>query len=127
MFAFFVDQGFPRFGVLHDKFIGPISVKTRRKLAPNLVNLLLKKHNRAISLQQAFEWGMQALQGSFARMKSRLTSSKVKRHEILRSIVLLHSFRTKLVGLNQIATVLNPQYEQYVSLEGYDCVARYFG
>jgi hypothetical protein len=126
MYAFCVDQGFPRSGPLHDKFIGPISAKTRRKLAPNLVNLLLEKHNRAISLRQASEWGMRALQGSFSRLKSRLTSSKTKRQEILHAIVLLHNFRTEYVGLNQITTVFNPQYEQYVALDGYDRIARYF-
>jgi hypothetical protein len=30
------------------------------------------------------------------------------------------------VGLNQIATVFNPHYEQYINLDGYDRIARYF-
>lgn len=30
------------------------------------------------------------------------------------------------MGLNQIATVFNPEYEQYINLDGYDRIARYF-
>ena len=30
------------------------------------------------------------------------------------------------MGINQIATVFNPEYEQYINLEGYDRIARYF-
>ena len=126
MYAFCADQGFPRSDALHDKFIGPISEKTSRKLAPNLVNLLSEKHNKAISLRQSSEWGMRALQGSFSRLQSSLTSNKRKRHEILSAIVLLHNFRTEYVGLNQIATVFNPFYKQCVYLDGYDRIARYF-
>ena len=29
-------------------------------------------------------------------------------------------------GLNQIATVFNPHYDQYVNVDGYDRIARYF-
>lgn len=35
--------------------------------------------------------------------------------------------QTKLVGLNQIATVFNPHYEQYFNFENYDRISRYFG
>jgi hypothetical protein len=41
-------------------------------------------------------------------------------------VVLLHNFRTHYVGLNQIATVFNPLYEQYVNIENYDRIARYY-
>ncbi len=30
------------------------------------------------------------------------------------------------MGVNQIATVFNPEYEQYINLDGYDRIARYF-
>jgi hypothetical protein len=80
-----------------------------------------------VSLRQSSEWGMRALQGTFARLKSRLTSDKVKRGEIVLSIALLHNYRTELIGLNQISTVFNPEYEEYISLDGYDRIARYFG
>jgi hypothetical protein len=121
-----VDQGFPRSGDLFDKFVGPISKKRRRKLSPILKQLLLNQHNRYVSLRQASEWGMRALQGSFSRLKSRLPSDLQTRKEIIESIVLLHNFRTHHVGLNQIATVFNPHYVQYFNLEGYDRIARYY-
>ena len=78
------------------------------------------------SLRQAAEWGMRALQGSFSRLKARLSSDKKKRGMIVLSIILLHNFRTEHVGLNQIATVFNPEYEQYINLENYDRIRDYF-
>ena len=69
---------------------------------------------------------MRALQGSFARLKARLTSNKEKRFKIILAIVLLHNFRTRHVGLKQIATVFNPHHDQYVNLNGYDKIRRYY-
>ncbi len=122
-----VDQGFPRSGDLLDKFVGPMSEKRRRKLSPILRGALLELHNLYVSLRQAAEWGMRALQGTFSRLKSRLTSCKVKRRLIIIGIILLHNFRPELVGLNQIATAFNPHYAQYVNIDGYDRIARYYG
>ena len=126
VFALCVDQGFPRTGELMDRFVGPLSKKTRRQLAIELRELLLARHALYISLRQSSEWGMRALQGSFPRLKSRLTSNKLKRSKVILSIILLHNFRTKLVGLNQINTVFNPHYDQYINLENYDRIAQYF-
>lgn len=61
---------------------------------------------------------MRALQGSFARLKSRLTSDKKKRKHIMQCITLLHSYRTEGVGLNQIQIVFDPEYEQYLTWMG---------
>jgi hypothetical protein len=69
---------------------------------------------------------MRALQGSFTRLKSRLPSNKTKRKEIIFTICLLHNFRTHVVGLNQIATVFNPEYEAFINMENYDRIARYY-
>ena len=44
----------------------------------------------------------------------------------MRCICLLHNFRTELVGLNQIAAVFNPEYDQYINLDGYDRIAKFF-
>ncbi len=121
-----VDQGFPRSGDLFDKFVGPLSVNARKNLAPVLRQHIIEQHNIYVSLRQSSEWGMRALQGSFSRLKSRLTSNADKRHNIILGIVLLHNFRTEFVGLNQIATVFNPHYEQYVNIDGYDRIARYY-
>jgi hypothetical protein len=79
-----------------------------------------------VSLRQSSEWGMRALQGTFVRMKSRLTSNKRKRRQILTVIILLHNFRTDVVGLNQIATVFNVEYESYLNIRNYDRIAQYY-
>ena len=60
-YALCVDQGFPRSGDLHDRFVGPMSKKMKKKLSPELAAYLLPLHERYISLRQASEWGMRAL------------------------------------------------------------------
>jgi hypothetical protein len=125
-YALCVDQGFPRSGPLRGKFVGLISKKRRARLAPELRNYLLRLHAVYVSLRQAAEWGKRALQGTFSRLKSRLPSNKWRRHEIILSVLLLHNFRTHYVGLNQISTVFDYHYEQYLNLNTYDRIARYF-
>lgn len=124
-YAICVDQGFPRSGPLFERFVGPLSRRMRRRLAPAL-RILLVLHAVYISLRQASEWGMRAIQGTFCRIKSRLTSDKEIRRKILLSVVLPQNFRTEIMGINQIAAVFNPHYEQFVNLDGYDRIARYF-
>lgn len=121
-----VDQGFPRKGDLLNKFVGPISPKTRRRYRNQLRNDLLRQHNIYVFLRQSSEWGMRALQGTFLRLKSRLLSNKEKRKLIISSVVLLHNFRTEYIGLNQIATVFNPEYENVMNIENYDRIARFY-
>lgn len=125
-YAICVDQGFPRSGELFGKFVGPLTESRRLHLDPSLRDHLIARHNKYVSLRQASEWGMRALQGSFSRLKSRLPSDQVKRQRIIYSIILLHNFRTHHVGLNQIATVFNPLYQQYVNVDGYDKIRKYF-
>lgn len=116
-----VDQGFPRSGDAYDLLVGPYSARTVQKLNPILRPYLLKLAAVYISLRQASEWGMRGLQGTFPRLKSRLTSDTAKRHLIILGIILTHNFRTSMVGLNQIAEVFNPQYEQYAVINLHRC------
>jgi len=90
---------------MFDKFVGPISQRTRDNLNPAMRQMLLQRHNMFVSLRQSSEWGMPALQDTFTGLKSRLGSNKLKRKYIIGSTVLLYNFRTHYVGLNQIATV----------------------
>ena len=69
---------------------------------------------------------MRALQGIFTYLKSRLISNNRMRALIIVTILLLSNFRTFHVGLNQIATVFNPHYDQYVNVDGYNRIVRYF-
>ena len=56
-----------------------------------------------------------------------MTSRIEQRKKIIFSIInILHNFRTEYVGLNQIATVFNPHYDQYINLDTYDRIQRYF-
>ena len=98
IYAMCVDQGFPRSGDLHGRFVGPMSKKMKKRLSPELAEYLLPLHERYISLRQALEWGMRALQGTFSRLKSRMTSNSERRKKIIFSIILLHNFRTEFVG-----------------------------
>ena len=41
-------------------------------------------------------------------------------------IILIHSFRTHVVGLNQIAIVFNVKYDSYVNIWNYDRIAQYY-
>ena len=53
IYAFCVDQGFPRKGDLMDRFVGPLSKRARRSLALELRDLLLARHALYISLRQS--------------------------------------------------------------------------
>lgn len=121
-----VDQGFPRSGDASFILVGPISRRQARRLAANLRQYLLTISNVYVSLRQASEWGMRGLQGTFPRFKKRLPGNAFKRSLVIKSIVFIHNFRTEIVGLNQIRTVFDPEYERYISLHGYDRIRRYY-
>ena len=72
---------------MFDKFLGPMSQRTRDNQAPVMYR----------SLCQSSEWGMRALQGIFTRLKSLLTSKNLKRKYTIGIILLLHNFRTQLI------------------------------
>jgi hypothetical protein len=44
----------------------------------------------------------------------------------MESIVLIHNFRTDIVGCNQIKTVFDPEYERFITLDGYDRISNYY-
>ena len=45
---------------------------------------------------------------------------------MVESIILIHNFRTEIVGLNQIKTVFDPEYKRYNNLEGYGRIRQYY-
>ncbi len=69
---------------------------------------------------------MRAIQATFGRLKCRLSSDKQKRLDLIRVILLLHNFRTSHIGINQIKTVFNEQYEAGICINGYDRISRYY-
>ena len=125
-FKIVVDQGFKRSGVMLNKFVGPLSKRARANLDPQNRRDILRLSNRYVSLRQAAEWGMRSLQGTFTRLKTRLTSDHSKRRKLLTSILYLHNFRTNVMDVGQIATVFGEEYERCVSIDGYDRLKNYF-
>ena len=69
---------------------------------------------------------MRGLQGTFPRCKQHLPSDKDKRKRVLEYIILVHNFRTEVVGRNQISAVFAPEYEQVINIHGYDRIRRYY-
>jgi len=69
---------------------------------------------------------MCGLQGSFPRCKRHHPSNSRKRRPVMESIVLIHNFWTDIVGSNQIKTVFDPEYERFITLDGYDCISSYY-
>ena len=65
----------------------------------------IKRHRVAVSVRQAAEWGMRALQGTWGRLQVPLPANSQDRMLILELIARMHNFRTRRVGLNQIKTV----------------------
>ena len=60
------------------------------------------------------------VQGTFPRCKKQLPSNKVE------CIILVHNFRTEVIGLNQISAVFAPEYERVINIHGYDRIRRYY-
>ena len=121
-----VDQGFPRSGDAYGILVGPIPERSARRLHSSVRDNLLRLSNVYTSLRQASEWGMRGLQGSFPRCKKRLPSDKNKRRRVIECIVLVHNFRTAVVGHNQITTVFAPEYERVININGYDRIRQYY-
>ena len=64
---------------------------------------------QATSCQQAAEWGMRGLQGSFPRLKDRIIyEENGERAIILKFITLLYNYRVQTVGINQILNYYMP-------------------
>ncbi len=64
------------------------------------------------SERQSAEWGVRALKGPFARLKTVLTGDAYKRMRLILICVHLFNFRTRFVGLNQIRTTYADKNDQ---------------
>ena len=45
---------------------------------------------------------------------------------MIECIILVHNFRTELVGQNQIPEVFGPEYERGININGYDRIRQYY-
>ncbi len=121
-----VDQGFPHSGYSWNILVRPMHEWSVRRWHPGIQDYLLRLSNVYTSLWQASEWGMRGLQGSFSCIKKCLHTHCSQKRLVVESIVLIHNFRSEIVGPNQIKTVLDPEYEGYINLEGYDRISQYW-
>ena len=55
-----------------------------------------------------------------------MPSDKDKRRRVLECIILVHNFRTEIVGKNQISNVFLPEYERVINIHGYDRIRQYY-
>lgn len=68
------------------------------------------EHVAITSTRQAAEWGMRVLQGTFGRLRLPLPWDVCLRTVILRCCFHLSNLRTRVMGINQIRTVFDPNY-----------------
>ena len=121
-----VDQGFPRSGDAYGTLVGPVCRRAARRLHCDVRDYLLKISNAHTSLWQVSEWGMHGLQGTFPHWKKRLPSNHYQQRLVIEAIVLVHNYRTEMVGFNQINTVFDAEYVRVQNLNGYDRIAQYY-
>ena len=91
----------------------------------------LRQHKYVLSIRQAAEWGMRALQGSFGRLRTPLPSNDAHRARIISVCIHLHNLRTVRIGINQIKTVFNrawadPDGQVYGGCSGGDRISRFY-
>ena len=120
-----VDQGFPQNSVAWNAFVGPIHERAAWQLHPQMRDYLIGVSNIYTSLRQASEWGMHGMQDSFPWCKKYLHTECNKHRLVLELIILIHNYRTELVGLNQVNTIFDPKYKWVVNLEGYDGISQH--
>jgi hypothetical protein len=111
---------------VHGTFVGPITKRAARRLHREVCDYLLRIPNVHTSLQQASEWGMHGMQGTFPCCKKCLPSDHALRCLVIEAIVLVHNFRTDYVGYSQIKTVFDPEYVRMENLQGYNQIAQYY-
>ncbi|KDN44640.1 hypothetical protein RSAG8_05405, partial [Rhizoctonia solani AG-8 WAC10335] len=120
-FFLIADTAFPRNGhQISSKIKTPFKTNhrfpdgTTREAATNAM-----EYSHAItSARQAAEWGMRALQGSFARLRMPLDiNDSAGRKVLIETCIRLHNLRTRRIAINQITTVYSRHMQQWGSNE----------
>ncbi len=84
-----VDQGFLRSSNAYGISVGPVTKCAAQRLHHDVRDYYLRGSNVHTSLQQASEWGMRGLQGSFPCCKKRLPSDATKQRLVIEGIILV--------------------------------------
>ena len=121
-----VDQGFPWSEDASGILVGPIPERSARRLHPLVRDGLIRLSNVYTSLRQASEWGMRGLQGTFPRCKMHLPLDKEKCRRVIECVILVHNFRTEIVGHNQITEVFAPEHKRVINIHGYNRIRQYY-
>jgi len=107
------DKAFKATGILEGKVLKS-STKEGKPLAHPLDIFIT-------STRQAVEWGMRVLKGPWPRLTTRLTTRPHERLLLVANIVRLSNFRTRMMEINQIRTVMRiPQDDDSDSDEDSD-------
>lgn len=126
-FAIVGDSAFPNRASMRGKLINVIKDEYLDRIKDPEKKLRAEALNRCVKrVRQASEWGMRALQGPFARLKQQLPVDAERRRLIISTCVRLYNLRVRTVGLNQIASVFVPIWEQSQTTPDHDRVAAYY-
>ena len=94
------------------KSIHPFLIKSGKKDV-NMSREEREMNKEAVSMRQSAEWGMRAFQSSFPRLKDRIPWEVYgKRKKVMRLMILLYNFRTRMIGINQIVNVYKKPLEE---------------
>jgi hypothetical protein len=112
------DTAFPRKSeMIENRILAPAKKGDRLPSTPRSFSRLKLLNEQVVSARQAAEWGMNSLQGSFARLKLPLPASNHQfRFDLLQCVVRLHQIRTRLVGINQTRTVYKGVWDECAML-----------
>lgn len=77
---------------------------------PVIAAIQLGHHAAVTSTRQPAEWGMHLFQGTFARLHTSLPYNSFLRGMIIVCCMHLLNLRTRIMGVNQIRTVFDPNY-----------------
>ncbi|KAI7944016.1 hypothetical protein MJO28_011544 [Puccinia striiformis f. sp. tritici] len=108
------DTVFPRKSEsLQSRILAPVKRGDRLPETPQTFSRMKFLNEQLVSARQAAEWGMRALQGSFARLKLPMPAAD---HEqrlcILQTVCHLHQLRCCMVHINQTATVYDLVWDE---------------
>jgi hypothetical protein len=122
-----IHQEFPQISEAYGTLlVGPITKRAVQCLHCDMRNYLFCNSSPHTSLQQASEWGMRGMQGTFPRCKKRLPSDLALCCLVTKAIVLVHNFGTNYVGYSKIQTEFLPEYVQVKHLQGCSQIAQYY-
>lgn len=105
------DSAFPSSTGLATKVRTPLKDGATLPRDPARLAAVLEENRAIVSVRQAAEWGMRALQGPFARLRVPLDpNDHDDRGRIIRLCARLHQLRVRIIGLNQTRNTFLPSF-----------------